>query len=114
MFDSNLDVTQHISPIVDCLDSSLSNYICFEEDKAPTLQGIEFLDKTSKSIVSAVMIDTLPLNMHLSEKNTQDSTLFTNNGNTIIGEDFYHLAKHRWSIKDKYKEEFEEPTNISE
>ncbi len=110
VFDDNLGLTNHIFRIHGALDSNLRSSIFIEEDKAPTLQGIEFLDQTSKSMDSAVMVDTLPLNMHLSRKNTQTSTLFTNNGNTIIGEDLYDRVKHLWSVKDKYQEEFE--TNL--
>lgn len=111
-FDDNIGLTNHIFRIGGALDSNLRSSIFIEEDKAPTLQGIEFLDQTSKSMDSAVMVDTLPLNMHLSRKNTQTSTLFTDNGNTIIGEDLYDRVKHLWSVKDKYQEEFEKNLHL--
>ena len=56
---------------------------------------------------SNVMVDTLPLNKHLGKKNTHTSTLFMDNGNILVGEDLYELAKHLWRVKDKYQEEFE-------
>ena len=76
------------------------------------MQGIVFLDQTSKSMDSAVMIDTLPLNRHLSGKQAQTSTLFTDNGNIMIGEDLYDRVKHLWSVKDKYQEEFEKNLHL--
>jgi hypothetical protein len=111
-FDTNLGLTEHFFRIINGLEFGLSNYIFFEEDKAPTLQGIVFLNQTRKSMDSAGMVDTLPLHRHLSGKSTQISTLFTDNGNITIGEDLYDRVKHLWSVKDKYQEEFKKNLNV--
>jgi hypothetical protein len=107
VFDDNLGLTNQMFRIGDVLDSNLRSSIFIEEDKAPTLQGIEFLNQVSNSMDSKIMVDTLPLNKHLGKKNTHTSTLFTDNGNTLVGEDLYELAKHLWRVNDKYQEEFE-------
>ena len=111
VFDDNVGLTNHLFRIGDVLDSNLRFSIFIEEDKAPTLQGIEFLNQVSNSMDSKVMVDTLPLNKHLGKKNTHTSTLFTDNGNLLVGEDLYELAKHLWRVKDKHQEEFEKNLN---
>jgi hypothetical protein len=107
IFEDNVGHTGHMFRIIDILDGSVSDYIRLEEDKAPTMEGIEFLIQNSKSKNHFSLLDTLPLNKHLSQRQKFISTLFTDNGNLLIGEDLYDLAKHLWSVKDKYHEEFE-------
>ncbi len=107
IFDDNIGLTSHMFRVGDALRSDIRYSIFIEEDKVPTLQGIEFLDQLSRFMESTVMVDTLPLNKHLNSKNNHVSTLFTDNGNILVGEDLYDLAKHLWYVKDKYQEEFQ-------
>jgi hypothetical protein len=107
IFEDNVGLTNHTFRIVESLEGSVSDYILLEEDKAPTFEGIEFLLQTSKAMDPRALVDTLPLNKHLDQKITQISTMYTDNGNIIIGDELYDLVKQLWIVKDKYQGEFE-------
>ena len=105
-FNANLGLTHHMFRIIDNLDSELSSYIFFEEDKAPSMEGIQFLIQTSKSMNPADLIDTLPFNRHESLRQKSICTLFTDNGNTIIGDELLEVAKNVWFDNYRYQEIF--------
>lgn len=105
-YNANIGLTNHIFRVINNLGSDLNNYIFFEEDKAPTKEGIQFLIQTSKSMNPADLIDTLPFNRHESLRQKSICTLFTDNGNTIIGDELLEVAKNAWLDNYRYQEIF--------
>jgi hypothetical protein len=107
LFDKNIGLTQHIFRCIDAQGINSRDCILFEEDKIPTLEAIEFL-KSSKDLMNpSCILDTLPINQHLGLELNYVSTLFTDNGNVVIGEELLNLAKELWIKKDLFQNEFE-------
>jgi hypothetical protein len=106
-FEENIGLTPHVCRVKEELNVEIQNCVLFEEDKAPTLEGVEFLIDSYRSMNSSSMLDTLPLNMHLHHVSKQISTLFTDNGNLVIGDELFETAQRLWIVKAKYREDFE-------
>lgn len=107
VFDDNVGLTRHVFRVVDTLKLDIQKCVLFEEDKAPNYLGIDFLATMSTSKKSFSLLDTLPLNAHPKNEEGSFSTLFTDNGNTIVSEELLGLAKELWIVKDRYQSEFE-------
>ena len=107
LFDKNIGLTQHIFRCIDAQAITSRDCILFEEDKIPTLEAIEFLKSKKILMDPSCILDTLPINQHLSFELDYVSTLFTDNGNLVIGEELLNLAKELWIKKDLFQDEFE-------
>ena len=106
IFENNVGLTNHMFRIVSYLEEDVGNFILIEEDKAPTLEGVEFLIQNSRLRKNLSLLDTLPMNKHTSQSKILTSTLFTDNGNIVISESCLELAKRLWAVKDKYQSDF--------
>ena len=106
-FDDNVGLTRHVYRVVDTLKLDIQKCVIFEEDKAPNVLGIKFLISMSRSKQSFSLLDTLPLNAHPKYEKGSFSTLFTDNGNIMISEELFELAKELLIAKDKYQSEFD-------
>jgi hypothetical protein len=112
LYKENIGLTQHMFRIVEEIEVNTNDCIFFEEDKVPSLEAIEFLFYSRKSMDPLCILDTLPLNEHPKMKRSNIATIFTDNGNILIGDAIFDLAKHLWVAKDSFKIDFERQLHI--
>lgn len=106
-YSKNLGLTNHLFRILDDLSGVGEDIVFLEEDKFPSIEGFEFLKKHSDLKEQPMLLDTLPFQNHPNLKKTSIKTIFSDNGNFILGKDLKELSKELWVVKDRYKEEFE-------
>lgn len=106
-FENNVGLTRNTLRTIRLLKQECNQSIYFEEDKFPTLLGLDFLAKHAPSMDPYTYLDTAPLNIHKRVNQTSISTLFTDNGNHIYGEHLIRTVEELLVAKDRYKEEFE-------
>jgi hypothetical protein len=106
-YDSNVGLSRHLFRIVKDQKLIVSECVFFEEDKAPTLEALEFLHTYHSSIDEHKLIETMPFNSHISHRVENFGTLFTDIGNTIISKDLFSLAIELFESKADFKKEFE-------
>lgn len=106
-YDNNAGLTNHILRVYKDLNLEPQATILFEEDKAPTYQGIEFLGNHKSKVSSSTLLDTLPISNHANLGEQTFNTMFTDNGNLIFGNNLFGLTLELWKVKDKYGEEFD-------
>lgn len=107
LFDKNIGLTQHIFRCIDAQEITSRDCILVEEDKFPTLEAVEFLRSRKISMDPSCILDSLPNNHHLDLQLDYVSTLFTDNGNLVIGEELLNLTKELWLKKALFQDEFE-------
>lgn len=106
-YKKNIGLTPNLFRVLEDTSTNSSQVVIFEEDKAPTLEGIEFLNFQRKWMDPLCILDTLPMQNHVNRRKDSLSTLFTDNGNQIIGEELLLLTRELWLVKDKFQEDFE-------
>lgn len=107
LYERNVGLTSHMLRIYADVGESARSLVVVEEDKCPTLEGIEFLVKNKAKMDSYSLLDTLPFNRHTFLKQDSLATLATDNGNIILGDELLELSGHLWNFKGKYQDEFE-------
>ena len=107
LFDKNIGLTKHTFRCIDAQAIISRDCIIVEEDKFPTLEAIEFLKSRKTLMDPSCILDSLPIKQHLNLELDYVSTLFTDNGNLVIGEEILSLAKELWIKKDLFQDEFE-------
>ncbi len=107
LFDKNIGLTKHIFRCIDAQAITSRDCIIVEEDKFPTLEAIEFLKSRKTLMDPSCILDSLPIKQHLDLELDYISTLFTDNGNLVIGDEILNLAKELWIKKDSFQDEFE-------
>jgi hypothetical protein len=107
-YDTNVGLTNHIFRVVRDSNNNPSECIFFEEDKAPTLESIEFLWQNLKSGNTIDYLDTLPFNKHFNLKEKSLATLFTDIGNFWVSDELFQSAYKLWNTKQLSENRFEE------
>jgi hypothetical protein len=106
-YDNNVGLSRHTFRIINDMKLRVSECVFFEEDKAPTLKSFEFLFTNQHLVGELDLLDTMPFNSHLSAGCERLSTLFTDNGNTVVSDDLFGLAVELFESKKNFKTEFE-------
>jgi hypothetical protein len=107
LYKENVGLTNHVFRIVKDLGVQAQDCVFFEEDKAPTLESFQFLNRYHKELGEIELLDTLPLNKHSTNAYEKLGTLFTNNGNMVISNKLFHEASELWQTGRHYEKEFE-------
>jgi len=106
-YSKNLGLTNHLFRILEDIHDARENVVFIEEDKFPTIDGLEFIKNQNELKEKPIMVDTLPFQNHPNALGASINTLFTDNGNFVLSQNLRELSKELWIVKDRYQREFE-------
>lgn len=105
-YETNVGLTNHMFRIFNDLGQVANDCVLFEEDKFPTLEGLEFFAKNKETLNQVTLVDTLPFNEHSISKSGKTLTLFTDNGNMVISNELFMLSRNLWKNNEYLQDEF--------